>query len=61
MQYTQDIKNDLKQDIRRLEKIVEQVERDGKQLNREVDQDLRQMRREVDSKIQKAMDNPLAK
>lgn len=61
VQYTQDIKNDLKQDIRRLEKIVEQVERDGKQLNREVDQDLRQMRKEVDSKIQKAMDNPLSK
>ena len=61
VQYTQDIKNDLKQDIRRLEKVVEQVERDGKQLNREVDQDLRQMRKEVDQKIQKAMDNPLAK
>lgn len=61
VQYTQDIKNDLKQDIRRLEKVVEQVERDGKNLNREVDQDLRQMRREVDQKIQKAMDNPLAK
>ena len=61
VQYTQDIKNDLKQDIRRLEKVVEQVERDGKQLNREVDQDLRQMRKEVDAKIQKAMDNPLAK
>ena len=61
VQYTQDIKNDLKQDIRRLEKVVEQVERDGKQLNREVDQDLRQMRKEVDSKIQKAMDNPLSK
>lgn len=61
VQYTQDIKNDLKNDIRRLEKVVEQVERDGKQLNREVDQDLRQMRREVDTKIQKAMDNPLAK
>lgn len=60
VQYTQDIKNDLKQDIRRLEKIVEQVERDGKQLNREVDQELRQMRKEVDSKIQKAMDNPLS-
>ena len=61
VQYTQDIKNDLKQDIRRLEKVIEQVERDGKQLNREVDQDLRQMRKEVDQKIQKAMDNPLAK
>ena len=61
LQYTQDIKNDLKQDVRRLEKVVEQVERDGKQLNREVDQDLRTIRKEIDSKIQKALDNPLAK
>jgi DNA anti-recombination protein RmuC len=61
VQYTQDIKNDLKQDIRRLEKVVELVERDGKQLNREVDQDLRQIRKETDIKIQKALDNPLAR
>lgn len=61
VQYTQDIKNDLKQDVRRLEKVVEQVERDGKQLNREVDQDMRAIRKEVDIKIQKALDNPLAK
>ena len=61
VQYTQDIKNDLKQDVRRLEKVVEQVERDGKQLNREVDQELRTIRKETDSKIQKALDNPLAK
>ena len=61
VQYTQDIKNDLKQDIRRLEKVVEQVERDNKQLNREVDQDMRQIRKEIDVKIQKALDNPLAK
>ena len=61
VQYTQDIKNDLKQDVRRLEKVVAQVERDGKQLNREVDQDMRQIRKEIDSKIQKALDNPLAK
>ena len=61
VQYTQDIKNDLKQDIRRLEKVVEQVERDGKQLSREIDQDIRQIRKETDTKIQKAMDNPLAK
>jgi DNA anti-recombination protein RmuC len=51
----------LKQDVRRLEKVVEQVERDGKQLNREVDQDMRTIRKEIDSKIQKALDNPLAK
>ena len=61
VQYTQDIKNDLKQDVRRLEKVVEQVERDGKQLNREVDQDMRAIRKEIDIKIQKALDNPLAK
>jgi len=59
--YTRDIKNDLKNDIRRLEKVVEQVERDGKQLARETDQDIRNLRKEVDNKIQKAMDNPLAK
>ena len=59
--YTRDIKNDLKNDIRRLEKVVEQVERDNKQLARETDQDLRNLRKEVDTKIQKAMDNPLAK
>jgi len=78
VQYTQDIKNDLKSDIRRLESVVENVERSSKQNAREADlavrevqQDLRknskemdqtvkQLQREVDSKIQKAMDNPLA-
>ncbi len=66
-QYTQDIKNDLKQDIRRLENVVEQVERTAKQMQREVNQaqkeqdaELRQVRREVDDKIKKALDNPLS-
>jgi methyl-accepting chemotaxis protein len=59
--YTRDIKNDLKNDIRRLEKLVEQVERDGKQLSRETEQDVRQLRKEIDTKIQRALDNPLAK
>jgi len=66
-QYTQDIKNDLKQDIRRLENVVEQVERSAKQVQREVNQaqkeqdaELRQMRKEVDDKIKKALDNPLS-
>jgi hypothetical protein len=58
--YTRDIKNDLKDDLRRMEKVVEQVERDGKQLSRETEQDVRQLRKEIDSKIQKALDNPLA-
>ena len=79
VQYTQDIKNDLKQDIRRLEGTVESVERSAKQSqresdqavkevrdelrrnNREVDQSLKSIERSVDSKIQKALDNPLAK
>lgn len=71
VQYTQDIKNDLKGDIRRLEGVVDSVERSVKQSQRETDQDLRALRstterdikeikREVDVKIQKAMDNPLA-
>jgi len=59
--YTRDIKNDIKSDIRKLEKVVEQVERDNKQLSREIDQDIRLLRKEIDGKIQRAMDNPLAK
>jgi Mg2+ and Co2+ transporter CorA len=68
VQYTQDIKNDLKADIRRLESTVESVERSQKQSARETSQDVNEVRRElkaldqgVDRKIQKALDNPLAK
>jgi IMP dehydrogenase/GMP reductase len=86
VQYTQDIKNDLKQDIRRVEGVVENVERSQKQATRETDQsvqavrnemqavrselransketdaNLKQIERTVDMKIQKALDNPLAK
>lgn len=90
VQYTQDIKNDLKSDIRRLENVVDGVERSVKQSQREVDQSvkdvqqelrknsreldqnikqnqretadsIRALQREVDNKIQKAIDNPLAK
>jgi prefoldin subunit 5 len=65
--YTRDIKNDLKDDIRRLEGVVEQVERSAKQSAREAndaqkeqERELRQVRKEVDDKIKKALDNPLA-
>lgn len=69
--YTRDIKNDLKSDVRRLENVVEGVERNTKQAQRETDKDVREVRqntereikelkREVDSKIKKALDNPLA-
>ena len=60
VQYTQDIKNDLKQDIRRLEGIVDNVERGTKQSQRETEQAIRGLQREVDVKIQRALDNPLA-
>lgn len=67
VQYTQDIKNDLKADIRRLENTVEQVERGQKQSSRETMQDVNDLRKElkvldqgVDKKIQRALDNPLA-
>jgi outer membrane murein-binding lipoprotein Lpp len=67
VQYTQDIKNDLKSDIRRLENTVEQVERSAKQSQRETTQDVNDVRKElksldqsVDKKIQRALDNPLA-
>lgn len=59
-EYVRDINTNLKQDIRRIEKIVEQVERDSKVSQREVDKDLREIRKEVDEKIKKAVDNPLA-
>jgi hypothetical protein len=87
--YTRDIKTDLKNDIRRIEGVVETVERSQKQsaretdmavkdvqqelrknskdldanikeVRRETESELKRVSREVDSKIQKAMDNPLA-
>jgi uncharacterized protein YoxC len=72
VQYTQDIKNDLKQDIRRLEGVVDGVERSTKSTERELSVEMRTLRKEteiaiketnsnVDKKIQRALDNPLAK
>ena len=59
-EYVRDINTNLKQDIRRIEKIVEQVERDSKVTQREIDRDVRDLRKEVDTKIKNALDNPLA-
>lgn len=71
VQYTQDIKNDLKGDIRRLESVVDNVERTTKQSIRETESDMKILRKEtevaiketnanLDKKIQRALDNPLA-
>lgn len=70
-EYTNQIKNDLKSDIRRLENTVEQVERNSKTTERELSVEMRTLRKEtevaikdtnanVDKKIQRALDNPLA-
>jgi methyl-accepting chemotaxis protein len=66
-EYVRDINTNLKQDIRRLEGVVEQVERSSKQMQREVAQDVKevsnevkQLEKDVDKKIQRALDNPLA-
>jgi hypothetical protein len=49
--YTRDIKNDLKNDIRRLESIVEQVERGNKQSIREIEVDNRNTRKDVETSL----------
>jgi SMC interacting uncharacterized protein involved in chromosome segregation len=46
-EYTQDIKNDLKNDIRRLEGVVESVERDSKTSQRETDKAVQDARKDV--------------
>ena len=47
VQYTQDIKNDLKSDIRRLEAIVDSVERGAKQSQRETDSSVKDVQTEL--------------
>ena len=65
--YANEIKNDLKRDIRRVENVVVSVERTSIESARETVQDVRDVRnelkilsKEIDEKIQKALDNPLA-
>ena len=56
-QYTQDIKNDLKADIRRLEGVVETVERNSKQSSRETGDELKSVQREVNASIKQSEQN----
>ena len=46
VEYTQDIKNDLKGDIRRLEDVVDNIERGAKQSQRETDQSVKEVQQE---------------
>lgn len=57
-EYTRDIKNDLKGDIRRLEKVVESVETSNKTQQREIDKTVQEIKIEVRS-IQKSADQAL--
>ena len=52
--YTRDIKVDLKNDIRRNESVIEQVERSVKQAQRETEQEMRQARKDVREDLDKA-------
>ena len=53
--YTNEIKNDLKADIRRVERVVENVERSTKEQQRQVDADLKTARNEMRD-LQKEVD-----
>ena len=46
-EYTNNIKNDLKSDIRRLEGVVDSVERSSKQSQRETDQSVKEVQAEL--------------
>ena len=69
--YTREIKNDLKLDIRRIESVVENVERSSKSSQRDVESevrdvrnDLREVRKDVDAtlkNIQHEVDNKIKK
>ena len=50
----------MKQDVRRIEKIVEDTEQRVKEDSREFSRDMRELRENLDKKIRKALSNPLA-
>lgn len=51
VQYSESIKNDLKGDVRRLESVVENVERSSKQTARDTDLTVKEIKRDVDSTL----------
>jgi uncharacterized protein YoxC len=50
-EYTNNIKNDLKQDVRRLEGVVENVERSSKTDSRLTDSSFKEIKRDVDGTV----------
>jgi len=51
LEYTREINTNLKGDIRRIEQVVENVERASKNAQREVEKDVNDIRRQVDVEI----------
>lgn len=51
VEFTRDINNNLKADIRRIEKVLEDVERGAKTSQREVEREIKDLRRTVDQEI----------
>lgn len=58
--YTRDIKNDLKNEIRALDTEVKVIRNDSRAMQKEARDDVREIRKEVDIKIKRALENPLA-
>jgi hypothetical protein len=58
--YTKDIKNDLKNEIRALDTEVKIIRNDSRAMQKEARDDVREIRKEVDIKIKRALENPLA-
>ena len=54
-----ELKNDLRQDVRRIETIVEDVEQRVKEDARENQKDFKELKTEIEDRIQKALENPL--
>tara|TARA_Y100001938_G_C8025566_1_gene397803 strand:+ start:613 stop:1077 length:465 start_codon:yes stop_codon:yes gene_type:complete len=55
-----DMKIDMKTDIRRIEKIVEDTESRVKEDSREFSRDMKKLEADLDTKIKHALENPLA-
>lgn len=57
----ENVERSQKQSAREIDQQVREVQNELRKNSRETDQAIKQMNREIDSKIQKAIDNPLAK
>lgn len=57
----ENVERSQKQSSREIDQQVREMQNEMRKNSREIDQSIKQIVREVDSKIQKAIDNPLAK